>query len=1493
MAGDSRPGSDRERATAAQRARAAVDALPAAAARLREAADVLLRLAESRSASAAEITNATVQTCDRVTTHILEEKKDVAPAIRLVQALMELLLADVLDAKTRSGAAEEAWCAWEATLRRSITCVSHTLTDLPKSTSKQVYALVHAHLVGCWAQLAQASIRPQEGLGHLESDVAVDALLQIATLDKPQRADILKHISVEDLGRIFCITPDYNVAADAMEIALLTKPKGVSSVKRRHWEAFMEPWRAETHGHVAGISSSKTQVQEQMREGYESVLKSLVELKNEGKFDSIVADAISYWSLGDPKRPQNILCRSIQNEQKSSWLFAKPLNFETASQPTRSTKAKVQEEFMIWINSHSLSIDFIDPAFVEDLDSQANITRQQLQFEKLKMVTVDVDQATINIEAEDAIMLESSEDNDYVLGTKLLLRAKDDTEAKKFLDAVRSRCAPFTFAVKEIAEQRGDKQMLGTTDKQLSVPSLFKSIAAQLSRCPPALANRGGAMAKSAIVCRLPDHPRLPELSPNASQAEVRRGRVDELQRATGQELDDDDLPILGGDDAMEAVVDQVAHDDDHQGGGDIEASSPPGHEHNSVQTRSKRASNSIRRKLNMSDSPSAAHSALPSEADKTKVQSRSSVLAALCRTSTPAQRRTAAPSSDLSELSEDDPESPSIRFQHRRRERKGDASPTAPMRKLSLMVPQKTKRPNDVQYKARKGHSSEQIHQSDEDGDLSGSEAAQAEKYPTSKPKELAKEKQPARADKKSQAPIEHDDIDYDAIPGAEADEPVEPKAAGKSRKKKDAGKTKQQAKAVEKNDDSHEQKKEIAATKRKATEVEKPAKKPKKSHGGHGQKKVVTKGQANTRPVRKARAAATKKNKALLDSSDAEHESDGSDTTTKRLKKKPIREESDDEQPFLAAAISSTPQGSESAQKVVPTRPVHPWNHPSQQSQQDGKDKAAKSTKLLNDERKASKHAASAFEGKAQDKDLQAQPAPSEPSENQLADMPRAGSPLAFEAILEAERLAIAAAGATAEGADDMVGDADALHSEAAVMTFESTILLRPHDNDALDAQMDVDVPAPPAIAEQPPDGIEPQPQEKSMWKSFTTLHSPVAMGSADDHPGDVAVDKGSHPLAGAAKELRGSQDKAIEREQLLQLEQGAETVPIAKKPSGPSAKRPDTAKSNAKAAQTKEQDERPEANAQPTESSMDDQPVAPSKAKAVPSARIEKPPARDAEIETPSVEKEQGMPSKAIPKAIRELDFSTIDVCAESPTLVEPKSASAPVPKLHVNRRALSDGMTRNAKLAKEIRLGRDEEDDSANKGQTIASSEQSARRDDEPEKAPKAPRQPRMLETKRPIGFAKTLKAAATQVDDDPALAAALLLARKSRKSAAELRHGREEAQRGVEEKEHVRRGTIEDLAAEFGKVICQAEMNEIRGVKLEARHDLRKLMQDMFTELSAVEELNVEAARTIARLRDCREASRQKLLRTSAGVRKHVAETEGMLKGLLSTLEKRL
>ncbi|KAE8237465.1 hypothetical protein A4X13_0g8776 [Tilletia indica] len=270
-----------------------------------------------------------------------------------------------------------------------------------------------------------------------------------------------------------------------------------------------------------------------------------------------------------------------------------------------------------------------------------------------------------------------------------------------------------------------------------------------------------------------------------------------------------------------------------------------------------------------------------------------------------------------------------------------------------------------------------------------------------------------------------------------------------------------------------------------------------------------------------------------------------------------------------------------------------------------------------------------------------------------------------------------------------------------------------------------------------------------------------------------------------------------------------------------------------------------------------------------------------------------------------AARALDFSAIDLCAGSSTLVEPKSASAPVPKLHVARYSVP--LLSKAKIS-DIRGRRPQNSPSSQERSRAAGIEieNSLRRSESgtpysrgkgsqnilPDRISSFAKHLPARESDRKKQAAKVRSGAGADHTSDPALMVALLAARKCRQEAHVLRQDRQQAAEAEEQVVSETSSRIESLAVELAKAICKAELRPADGRQLQARHDLRALMQELYAELGALKDQDIEVVGTIETLRDCFTSTRERLQRNTGQIREQTGRSAMEVRDVIKKLRTR-
>ncbi|CAD6889127.1 unnamed protein product [Tilletia controversa] len=1463
MAVEARAGTRRTSSTAKE-AWAALEKLPKSPKVLESSAFKLLQMAEG-SPNATEIEKTAQQLRD-VLTSFLVERSDIDDVIKFLEKLIRFVLLDVIKAQHTKDS--DHGDAWHTALRYSITSVSNALTDIQRSNTSHAYKLVQTHLVHLWAEVARREgMQTQSTIRQDTVIVATDALLQITTLDKRHRSDVLKHINIEELGQIFCNTGEYNVALDAMEIVLLTKPKNNSTAKRRHWEGFLAPWKAAMDDEVktAGLDEKTKAL---MRQGLETTLEQLTEMKNEGRFDGIASDAIGYWSRGNPHRPQFISCSRLSSQAEASWLYAKPTSVDITQVFDESGKPQQQEDFQIWINSGSISIALVDPAFfMDEHDDEIAYITQRIDLGSLHAIKLEPDSADVSIQFTKGLKFQSVQGKEYDVGTELKIRPKDESEAEKLKETFQLRAQHFPFAI--IDDRTNAPRLLS------GVHGIPRVLADHLSEVPPALAKRHDVMAKSSKICRLPDRLQISELTPTASQSEVIRKRVDELQKgAVGSE-------------GRQRSSDQAISDDWEEGGGLEPATKQQPAKKPAVEPKGKtarrsgnpvaslRTATATRGKLDLSDTPTNSHSILPSRPNTSiGLHPQKDDMEDPDEDSPAHPRDERQPSSVLSELSEEEEQSPSLRSRRRSQdEEAGDErsdNPSRPMRSLSLMVPPPPRKAERSRYTTKKKDTAakgrENVHH-DAAEETHMLQDIQAGRTKETENKELST----------------IDEVDYDTLPGEDAAESANIQKQQRTQIEK-RQKKKASTKPAKKKEDAEDVKTK-RGSKRKPEMEEEVSKKRKLSPATEDERGKGS--PVPSRPSRKAANAGKERIRAMLHSSPIdESQQDGNYQVEKEAE--PERE-AITARSFLAAVNSSTPQMLQDPKARAPNRTLHPWNRPSQQSG-------------------AGTGPSMACEPEPRDGTMDRHSAVEEEIAIRKAgggnkDLPMAESPfgrsgetqghIINDAGLDREAFEHIALGTSGQGFDDAADGFDA-------GPIDATHLLNSMGNDKVLAEDLVD-------QEQVLKSADEFQHEEALLRQFINLDSPGREDEAD-LPGDTATDGSSD-----AEDLQMKKKKYLSApaDQFDAAKISKDTAP--EHPRGQTAKgrQPSNrlrlgealAKSEVARGKLPEKGEE-------SEEEIIDAPVA-EEPEEVGDATLtrEKGKTIDRANNGPhNLHREQGQEDAG--RAARIIDFSAIDSCAGSSTLVEPKSASVPVPKLHVARRAVSrPAISLKTKVAEARRVP--EEDDPPGSHEQNQAAEDGLKhrtRTILDDSAPRSTvRSSQVDQPKEGSSLAKDLPrresvwgkrtttfqhAPEDKHANDPALGAALLAARKCRQTAHNLRENRERAAE-VEEREGAETSArIESLAMELARVICKAELRQSSGMQLQARHDLRALMQDMYAELSVLEEQDAEVVETITMLRDYVASSRARLLRSTAQVREQVAQGVAEVREAIKSLRLR-
>ncbi|KAE8266202.1 hypothetical protein A4X09_0g6144 [Tilletia walkeri] len=1002
----------------------------------------------------------------------------------------------------------------------------------------------------------------------------------------------------------------------------------------------------------------------------------------------------------------------------------------------------------------------------------------------------------------------------------------------------------------------------------------------------------------------------------SASQAEVIRERVDELQRATAGSEAGQGSP----ENASSTITDA---DDGLFRSKNMQ--SPIGTRVEPAAETSRRDGNSfgpsaVRGKLDLSDSPTNAALGIRSGSKKIMDLSRRKAdVLPRGNAALPPERHHIQVSSDLSDLSEEEEQSPSLRSRGNLRDDQGGQKRTfsnsEPVRTFSLLDPHPARRSERSRY-TTKSKETFSKHVNDRAGsEAEGVEAVRDDKAGSLEVVSLSTAQVPAqftvllmhvtsdliipskktKAVRRDKKPSATDDVDYDVLPGDDAVEPpdkkkVQSKPKQKLQNKESDAKSKK-PKVVDGEDDARQKR----ASKRKSEVEQDVSKKRKLSPSAEDNNENESPGPS--RPSRKAGGAAMKKTRAMLRSSSSDQ---SQECTPARSQKKSEhdRELGDLEAPkdYLVAAASSTPQKGQNPEARKSKRPVDPWNRPSQHSEPG-----------LVSLRRSDQHAARrSGSGSPTHEDLAGEKTidirstldddiPISKAAGGNTDLPMAESP--FGRTEETQGRLINNAGLDLEAFEHIaLGPSERKFDNAAC--GEAMGLLEPAE--PLDPMDDGMPPADQQVefGQTSADAIESQ-REEDFLREFIDFDGLDDNIQNNDHAGDTAIDAGSE-----LEELQTEQKEKI--------------------CSGPSEKRPVAATKKLLKCPTRPatgmRNNLPElrfedlmAAAEGTRAESPDRMETQKEIGNAAGAGASPGEAQSGTTrnEIDPVDNEgsargnllEGHGPKDDSHAARRLDFSAIDLCAGSSTLVEPKSASAPVPKLHVARRSVP--LLSKAKLS-EIR-GRQTQNPHSSQERSWAAdieTENSLRRSDTPCSGDKRTQNilPDRIssfathlparESHRKKQAAKVRSGAGADHTNDPALMVALLAARKYRQEAHLLRQDRQQAAEAEEQVVSETSSRIESLAIELAKAICKAELRPADGRQLQARHDLRALMQELYAELGALEDQDIEAVGTIETLRDCFTSTRERLQRNTGQIREQTGRSAMEVRDVIKKLRTR-
>jgi len=924
-----------------------------------------------------------------------------------------------------------------------------------------------------------------------------------------------------------------------------------------------------------------------------------------------------------------------------------------------------------------------------------------------------------------------------------------------------------------------------------------------------------------------------------------------------------------------------------------------------------------------MSDSPSDAPIARDSDYERHAVpRKQTSDKKREARKASHAEREYVALSSDLSELSEDGDEAPTARSGKRQGKEPFDKdaeekSKSKSMRMLSLMMPQVPKRPGEARY----------AHKSVKGGQSSKTQAAGDKKVKTASANLRSKEKvliRPQATDKQDQdeendidydaipgadpqppperhadpqLPAEHhqdtdDDIDYDVIPGADIQEKV-PDVKGPSKRKKKSALDAGGCKSTSEKTGS----KKAKGRKRKADDEAQPKKKRKLSPVLENTTDVPT-GPATERPRRKAQAEATRKSREMLQSSQVDQEEAPPKRQTIDLDEAEhtlsIFDAGEPDKSFLAATRSSTPlrQGTNPIKKLKKPskRPVDPWNRPSQQSQaEQSKDGKTDSHPVENRGKSRLKRGT----GKSQHaEELSMLPLADSPFRQTEAPPifgPSASEGLdlgfdVFETCQDHHDTALIPPAGREDDDTSLLASLSLLPSADEPSHRLVTVRSPPgdFDFDLDEKEVSAEVRAETRSKKEVSAEVR---SEKSMWNSFTILDSP------DGVVEPVAVERGGDAQAGTG---RGHDKDRAGLTRTADAMTEVATDSIHRRPNSPAHEELPTIRAPPKLDARNVEPKVAATKGPWTVLDADGSALGLPRDEMLPSSPQQTTTKRsDWKI---SRDEAQGraLPTSR-PTLLPEIDFSAIDSAAGSSTLVEARSASAPVKKLHVPQRALSKIL----EVKKTV-----QQSDAEGQRKKDAPMQDAGKENDSPHVPAKRrllPRPPRIgtiaqqrRDTKMSRASAKGTVAHEGPIKArDPTLDAALQAARKSRKSASALRHDREHAVEEAQQEDGDRSRTIEQLAMELVQAIREAEEQKVKGVRVQARHDLRKLVTDMYAELSTVEDEDIEIVKAMEKLRDDTSSTRSTLLRKTREVREEVARAEAGLQSVIQKLGRRL
>ncbi|KAK0566158.1 hypothetical protein OC861_003379 [Tilletia horrida] len=1398
MAKDARQ-TDKEHSRALEKLRNVLNKLPSAASLVQSSANDLVE-------------ETSKQLRQHVSKHLQQQGGHIEAVLKLAAAFTEHLLSQHNTASREDLQIEAQSTKWLLALRYSITGVSNTITSFQLSNAQKgehrsafmlsssisprnlhnhngpAYKIIQSHLVPQWAAAARLGLKMHEE--HARRDVvtvAISALLEVATLDKAHRQDILRSISIKELGQIYSCATDYHLAADCMEIGLLTKPKNTGNARRAHWQAFFTCWEAEIdqRGQASSMPAEDGVIFE---EGYRSALQQLSELRDESRFDAIASDAIDAHSLGHQRRPRRIICSNISAEGAADWLLARPCSMEAYNSLAKSqaTDVKVPADFVLWINSDSVAMDLVDPAFVEGVEAEMVLIPTRIEFENVTTITFS--EHLITFDLKKSVSVASEGGKKYDLGSNLHLTAKDRSEAQRLQTAIKYRTKDSDVQIHTFTtepEPAGRFQD-GVTNHFRADDNIPEVIASKLTDLPPPMLKRSGPTARSAVICQLPDHPKLPECSPEASQLEVRRERAEEMRLAAASEAD----PYLL------ARAENNEPPNEHLGAESNPKSGPA-----EVETTRRRANPPQRtetavtnphpkgktKTLTLSDSP----------VDRQLVSSDGA--GQFLRVSDGRSRRSVRRpnyvevSSDLSELSDEDeqaeaPKAPAPGSPPKESNSRG------PMRALSLTVPKAPHRIDKTKYSA-KLKANVKVHDSG-----SGSETSvEGKSLQIEKPKRSTARHDSERSDhtqsteeKRSESPVSSNNIDWDAIPGEESASATictgkkrdsdKSRGKGGSKGKRVAGVNKKLQHAGDSSEEEGDQDSGLTKTrKRKATAEKESLKRQKLAQPPIPQnaRGKLTAHDPHSKESAKSRDGAEKSNAMGMATAGAQVRKPGQKSA------------------FLLDAMSSTPDTRQKSRKKVPKRPVHPWNRPSQNSGAEAviQDKVGK----LNDSNQQASRSRAEKGAEQQSLPL-----------TDTIKLPMAESPFGDSQRKTAE------VGRT-ENLEFLNSDDNGDLSAGSFHFNESFEVNNEH------------------LGFVDPGTVRTSALVKKTFNPESSSESLAAQegSTIDIRPGRLneAAEKAHHISVRQAVAAERDPSPSEERGNVIQARQPPR--PLTRKQHNPQLQESTVMnKTNEGARMDSVLDLQPGQASNFTGIAQENERIDINTKR--PTAVSPSPKAADVEgrIDDKITAGDEQSPLKLTHDISAVRMARDDDEIGDSTTLLEMKAAS--LPSLGLYNRKHRDVLPRfappNNITTKQILQNQKEDEHRTDPTKQAGQHRLERSRKNEAQASKWPLKQPVREADAEPI----------SQIED-PELEAALRIVRKSRKTASTLREVRRHANIAENEKATATQTTIEELALEFIKTLCKAQENETKGLQMQARSDLRRLMQAVFDQFSEMED----------------------------------------------------